>query len=310
MASVTSRPRDARYLRVLRRSCHHLQHQPQRHSAFQAPGLGVTEAAQGTCSLGTAVAAAATEDDRNVGRQRQPNRQGGDHPVTANTPTPDLMAAVHTGSPDAEKRGLMEAPHGRASLGLGMRHPSSKCKTYVEGADARETSPPHELFVLLRREDGQLLADGRYRCSCLLRIDSGRDGKGGASRQCQLTLSTILRNAVVHRDECAAWFQSRMYFTQGPVPFSFAGEVKRQETGRRIERPFGRGFNIAMMQLNARGQRSESRLRQAQHFSGRINAIKLPAWERPREGLEFHAATGANDQNTPISWRALSHQKG
>jgi len=63
-------------------------------------------------------------------------------------------------------------PNGRASLGSGMRHPSSKCQTCIEGADAREACPAHEFFVLLRRKDGQLLADCRRRCPCLLRIDS------------------------------------------------------------------------------------------------------------------------------------------
>jgi len=49
------------------------------------------------------------------------------------------------------------------SLGSGVRDPSAKCQALVEGADIRETGLFHECFVLVGRQDRQLLAD-RRRC--------------------------------------------------------------------------------------------------------------------------------------------------
>ena len=63
---------------------------------------------------------------------------------------------------------------------------------------------------------------------------------------------------VVGDDEGSTGPQPPMHLGQRASAFVFRNEVERQEAGRRIERSDGRAIDIAFMEVDARGEWTES----------------------------------------------------
>jgi hypothetical protein len=113
----------------------------------------------------------------------------------------------------------------------------------------------------------------------------------------------------VGHDERRAGLQSLRQFFQCAQTLFRGKEMQGQQAGSAVEGPDGCGVDISFDQRSARGERTQRRLRQCQHFSGGIDAGEPPAGVRVGEHFQFQAATGAEDQHMTVLRHGLGQQQ-